>query len=312
MAANPSTAEHLSIGEVLSELRGEFPDITISKIRFLESQGLIDPERTPSGYRKFYEPDVARLRWILRQQKDNFLPLKVIKGRLEDAGPGALPDEGGDDGTTATSSASTKSRASRSARATPKAPPTKPAKRTRTKAAPKAATSRASTPSVRQAMRPTTPAKKSETNREALQLLLDDGSDNDLEGAISGASLTRAELAAGAGLTEAAVLELEDYGLLEAAAGEGDRVLFDEAALAIAQLCAAFAKHGIQPRHLRMYRSFAEREAMLYGQVVQPVMRQRNPEAHVRAREDLVELAQLGRRLRTAFLRKAAGDLVAD
>src|SRR5204862_4138208 len=75
---------HLSIGEVLALLQEEFPDITISKIRFLESQGLLDPERTPSGYRKFYEPDVERLRWILRQQQENFLPLKVIKGRLSD------------------------------------------------------------------------------------------------------------------------------------------------------------------------------------------------------------------------------------
>ena len=59
------------------------PDITISKIRFLESRGLLVPERTPSGYRKFYEPDVERLRWILRQQREHFLPLKVIKGRLD-------------------------------------------------------------------------------------------------------------------------------------------------------------------------------------------------------------------------------------
>src|SRR4029077_15217311 len=76
---------HLSIGEVLSLLREEFADITISKIRFLESQGLIDPERTPSGYRKFYDEDVDRLRWILRQQREHFLPLKVIKGRLSEA-----------------------------------------------------------------------------------------------------------------------------------------------------------------------------------------------------------------------------------
>jgi DNA-binding transcriptional MerR regulator len=73
---------HLSIGEVLSLLHEEFPDVTISKIRFLESQGLVDPERTPSGYRKFYDHDVDRLRWILRQQRENFLPLKVIRGRL--------------------------------------------------------------------------------------------------------------------------------------------------------------------------------------------------------------------------------------
>src|SRR4051812_45254461 len=74
---------HLSIGEVLSLLQEEFPDVTISKIRFLESQGLIDPERTPSGYRKFYEADIERLRWILTQQREHFLPLKVIKDRLE-------------------------------------------------------------------------------------------------------------------------------------------------------------------------------------------------------------------------------------
>ena len=73
---------HQSIGEVLSLLKEEHADVTISKIRFLESQGLITPERTPSGYRKFYRDDVDRLRWILTQQRDNFLPLKVIKRRL--------------------------------------------------------------------------------------------------------------------------------------------------------------------------------------------------------------------------------------
>ncbi len=67
---------------MLSLLRQEFPDITISKIRFLESQGLVNPERSPSGYRKFYEHDVERLRWVLRQQREHFLPLKVIRDRL--------------------------------------------------------------------------------------------------------------------------------------------------------------------------------------------------------------------------------------
>ena len=79
-----SERAHLSIGEVLSLLRAEFADITISKIRFLESQGLLDPERTPSGYRKFYDADLVRLRWILEQQRENFLPLKVIKERLDE------------------------------------------------------------------------------------------------------------------------------------------------------------------------------------------------------------------------------------
>lgn len=74
--------EHHSIGDVLAELREEFPDVTVSKIRFLESQGLVAPERTPSGYRKFSSTDLNALRWILRQQRENFLPLKVIRQRL--------------------------------------------------------------------------------------------------------------------------------------------------------------------------------------------------------------------------------------
>jgi DNA-binding transcriptional MerR regulator len=83
---------YLSIGDVLGLLREEFPDITISKIRFLESRGLLVPERTPSGYRKFYDHDVERLRWILRQQREHFLPLKVIKGRLEGAEATSAPE----------------------------------------------------------------------------------------------------------------------------------------------------------------------------------------------------------------------------
>ncbi len=84
---------YLSIGQVLDLLKEEFPDLTISKIRFLESQGLLDPERTPSGYRKFYEPDIERLRFILRAQQDQYLPLKVIKGRLGTDGAEEEPHE---------------------------------------------------------------------------------------------------------------------------------------------------------------------------------------------------------------------------
>src|SRR5436309_6200920 len=73
----------MSIGEVLVTLKTEFRDVTISKIRFLEGEGLIDPERTPSGYRKFAPEDVERLRQILRMQRDEYLPLKVIRERLE-------------------------------------------------------------------------------------------------------------------------------------------------------------------------------------------------------------------------------------
>jgi DNA-binding transcriptional MerR regulator len=76
------TRNYQSIGEVLVSVKTEFPDITISKIRFLEAEGLIEPERTPSGYRKFYAQDVDRLKSILRMQRDEYLPLKVIKERL--------------------------------------------------------------------------------------------------------------------------------------------------------------------------------------------------------------------------------------
>ena len=76
------TRDYLSIGEVLETIQSEFPDVSISKIRFLEAEGLISPERTGSGYRKFYDPDVKRLRYILSLQRDHFLPLKVIRERL--------------------------------------------------------------------------------------------------------------------------------------------------------------------------------------------------------------------------------------
>ncbi|HYH28301.1 MAG TPA: MerR family transcriptional regulator, partial [Actinomycetota bacterium] len=78
--------DYSSIGEVLGALKPDFPDVTISKIRFLEAEGLIEPERTPSGYRKFYEKDVERLRMILRLQRDEYLPLKVIRQRIDGAG----------------------------------------------------------------------------------------------------------------------------------------------------------------------------------------------------------------------------------
>ena len=88
----------MTIGEVLGLLRGEFPDVTISKIRFLESEGLIEPARTPSGYRKFSRTDIDRLRFILAAQRDHYLPLRVIKERLEAADRGEADGAGGESG----------------------------------------------------------------------------------------------------------------------------------------------------------------------------------------------------------------------
>jgi DNA-binding transcriptional MerR regulator len=90
MSAEPARA-YFGIGEVIAQLRGEFPDVSISKIRFLESEGLIQPARSPSGYRKFGPADVDRLRYILTAQRDRYLPLRVIKDQLDSDQPAAAP-----------------------------------------------------------------------------------------------------------------------------------------------------------------------------------------------------------------------------
>ncbi|GGP06329.1 MerR family transcriptional regulator [Nonomuraea glycinis] len=86
---------HMSIGEVLALLQGEFPDVTVSKIRFLEGEGLIEPERTPSGFRKFTHLHVQQLRYILTEQRDHYLPLRVIKDKMAEsfARPRAVQDK---------------------------------------------------------------------------------------------------------------------------------------------------------------------------------------------------------------------------
>jgi DNA-binding transcriptional MerR regulator len=93
MSAQPDRAS-FGIGEVLAQLRGEFPDVSVSKIRFLESEGLIQPARAPSGYRRFGPADVARLRYILTAQRDQYLPLRVIKDRLAAAEDGTGEEPG--------------------------------------------------------------------------------------------------------------------------------------------------------------------------------------------------------------------------
>jgi DNA-binding transcriptional MerR regulator len=260
---------HVSIGDVLSQLRDEFPDVTISKIRFLESQGLLVPERTASGYRKFYAADVDRLRWILRQQKEHFLPLKVIKERLVelDRTGGGLPDLAPD---------------APALFEEPKRPP--PARRS--KAAPAAAPE------------PAPPAAS------AADVITDDGALDDVSGAATGVSMTRAELARAAELTDDQLVQLEDFGLIMPAHRSRDRVLFDDDALEVARIAAAFMRHGVEPRHLRMYRAFADREVSLFEQVLLPFRRRRNPDAAERGEATLRELATLGRRLRTALLRQ--------
>jgi len=281
---------HVSIGDVLNQLRDEFPDITISKIRFLESQGLVEPERTPSGYRKFYPADVERLRFILREQKDNFLPLKVIKDRLTEidaaggfAEGGALPTptEGAD--------------VSEPDPVADDPVPERPSGRRRGKRPSKE-------PVLFEQSRLAREREEAVTVASSVD---DTAGPEDLAPAAAGASLTRAELARAAELDDDQITLLEEFGLIQPAHTARDRVLFDEDALLIARVAAGFMRHGIEPRHLRMYRAFAERETSLFEQVLLPYRRQRNPEAQARTAEALAELAGLGRQLRTAMLRHA-------
>lgn len=98
MSARSTSRAALSIGEVLAQLRADFPDVTISKIRFLEAEGLIEPERTSAGYRKFSHADVQRLRYVLTAQRDHYLPLRVIKDHLEALDRGLEPADHGSAG----------------------------------------------------------------------------------------------------------------------------------------------------------------------------------------------------------------------
>ena len=338
MSVNPSRSatndSHLSIGEVLNILREEFPDVTISKILFLESQGLIDPERTPSGYRKFYESDVSRLRWILHQQKENFLPLKVIKERLDRMGEEqpapvhsiARPKPRG--------RRAPSRRAQRAQDLAPQLPlgdpmpapaddeelaPTAkngdrarmnertPSRAEADRTPPRAEADR--TPRREQAER--TPPRAEEPRRPRPDAAPPDAPD---EAAPTGGKdgLTRRELARSAGLEDWQLNELESFGLLEPVAYNGGDALFDDEGQAIATAAAGFYAHGISARHLRMYKHFAEREAGLFEQVMQQYIRQRNPEARAKAQQELASLSRLGRALRSAFLVHAVRDSLGE
>lgn len=221
-----ATRNYMSIGEVLVTLKTEFPDVTISKIRFLEGEGLIGPERTPSGYRKFYEGDVDRLRTILRMQRDEYLPLKVIKDRLDhkEEDDGGRPDR-----------------------------------------APTLADDEVVTP-------PT------------------------------GLHMSVEELAAATGVDRNRIRELESFGILCAHGLNGDHY-YDGDDFVVLSIAKDFFKYGIEPRHLTMYRHFAEREATFFESIVSPMLRQKNPDARKTAADNLSDLAVLSRKLKQALLR---------
>lgn len=278
----------LSIGEVLTLLKDDFPDVTISKIRFLESQGLLDPERTPSGYRKFYDADVERLRWILQQQREHFLPLKVIKGRLgvegeDDVVEGEAPEDVAEEGVARQHVLGRAPTAELVGGAEAPAPEPEAHVIPRPSPPPPPPAPPVAKP------RPTPPPAPS---RSAV--------DGDV-------SLTVEELAEAAGLSTSQLKELEKYGLMSGKTVAGS-VYYDADALEVARVASGFFGFGVEARHLRMYKNVAEREVGFFEQVVMPLLKQRNPDSRRQAVETLHELTALGEALRSALLRVALRD----
>jgi DNA-binding transcriptional MerR regulator len=231
----------MSIGEVLGQLRGDFPDITISKIRFLEAEGLVEPERTASGYRKFSREDVGRLRYVLSAQRDHYLPLRVIKEHLAAIDRGLEP----------------------------------PALTGGGPRVPRALVAAEGLPTPESFLPP-----------------------------VSEIRLSRDELLEAAGLEEAQLEQLEQYGLLGTREGSSH---YDGDALVVAKTVAEMARFGIEARHLRPFKAAADREIGLVEQVVTPLVRQRNPEARARADEVVRELAALSVKLHSTLVRSGLG-----
>lgn len=239
---------YMSIGEVLSALQPDFPDVTVSKIRFLESEGLVDPERTASGYRKFYQQDLDRLKFILTLQRDSYLPLKVIRERLAqyDAGLVGSPAEVGNGA------------------------------------------------AKEQGGRVDDTAKPPRPEVEV---------DEDLAEPATALHLSENDLAAAAGLDPSQVSMLREFGVICTHRMNGDSY-FDQDDLIVGRIARDFFRYGVEPRHLKMFRQFAEREAALFEQIVLPALRNRSPETRKQATQSLSDLARLSKKLRHAFLRQ--------
>jgi DNA-binding transcriptional MerR regulator len=229
VAVTPQDNRPQTIGAVCRLLSEEFPEISISKIRYLEDQGLLAPRRTPGRYRLYAEEDVDRLRTILRLQRDEFLPLRVIRQELASA------------------------------------------------------TGRAQ-------------------SRSAVRSALSVGEQEEIG---------LGELCERAGVTSAFARELEEYGLIESRMDGRDR-LFAADEVEVAAVCAKLARFGIDARHLRAFRTGADREIGLLSAIVAPALRSRKPERRQSGVEDLqllAELAQeLSQRLFSRSLRRAAAS----
>jgi len=234
MPAVASSRGLMGIGDVLAILRPDFDDVTISKIRFLESEGLINPQRTASGYRKFSHADLERLRYILACQRDQYLPLKVIRDNLDAIDRGLEPSAAGGG------------------------------------------------PRVPRALASTDGLPSSESFRPSSAEV----------------RLSRKELLAESQLDEELLSQVEGYGLITKRGAH-----YDADALAVASTVAEMAAFGIEPRHMRTFKIAADREVGLVEQVVNPMLRQRDPESQQRADDAIRQLAALSVRLHSALVK---------
>lgn len=242
----PATLAGMSIGAVLEMLRPDFPDVTISKIRFLEAEGLVTPERTASGYRRFTAYDCARLRFVLTAQRDQYLPLKVIKAQLDAQPDGELPE-------------------------------------TRSAYAPRLV-----------------PMDGTNAVR--------DGVDSRDTAAVAPAQvrLSREDLLARAGIDNELLVALVKAGVIKPGPGG----FFDEHSVMTAQCAHALAEYGVEPRHLRAFRSAADRQSDLIAQIAGPVVKAGNPGARDRADDLAREIAALAIALHTSLIKSAVRDVL--
>ncbi len=231
----PAAEGRMNIGEVHARLREEFPQLQMSKLRYFEAEGLVEPTRTPAGYRKYTHDDVERLRLALVLQRDHHLPLKIIKEQLE------ARDRGVD-------------------------PPAMSAS-----PAPRLVVSADGTPT------PETFAADTSTLR-----------------------LTRRELVAAAEIDEPLLRDLESYGLVTPRPGSAP---YDNDAIVIAKTAAELAGFGIEPRHLRAFKTSADREIGLVEQIAAPIRRSREPGAEGRADEAMTQIAALSVRLHATLIK---------
>ena len=234
----------MSIGAVLDLLRPDFPDVTISKIRFLEAEGLVTPQRAASGYRRFTAYDCARLRFILTAQRDHYLPLKVIRAQLDAQPDGELPSVGSPYGV-------------------PRLVPV------------------------------------------ADNGAVSSGSDA-AEVAPTRIRLSREDLLERSGVDEDLLTALLKAGVITTGPGG----FFDEHAVVILQCARALSEYGVEPRHLRAFRSAADRQSDLIAQIAGPLVKAGKAGARDRADDLAREVAALAITLHTSLIKSAVRDLL--